>query len=427
MEINQLLSKFSQGISWNALFYSIYKIFFTSLSFLLYRYLTTHDYSTWANLNSIMYLLLLWIDCGLRKSIPRYAPIFAQSKHQHRLFTTYVIYFQFALLILCLPIFIYCVEGILPIHAPQLVILGALIFIFEGLISLLRLIYHAHFWNKQFNLLNSAILLVEILINVNLVIFSTSSSTILFGILLTKLCSGIIITLVALSWLTKLYNDKNYPEIKPIDLGGTTKGFIKHSAMMGINNNLKSLTERNFLTPLLTYMYGSAQANIFKIANDGALLFYRIAIKTIGTTDTALLAHVQTLPDGKRLLPIAFKQLTRAIKIVCLPLVALVFLLPLARTSLFPSSSAYQAFFIMAIGYLLEMLLSPYERVLETNRNYALLILAYLPYLFMLIILFLFNLPKFLSMLSILFIIHALRLVGSLIMAFFAHKKHNLA
>ena len=84
--------------------------------------------------------------------------------------------------------------------------------------------------------------------------------------------------------------------------------FIKHSLIMWANNNLKSLSERNFLVPFFTHIFGPGPANLFKVANDGALLFYRIAIKTIGTTDTSLLAHIETSQQHKKLMPIRAQE-----------------------------------------------------------------------------------------------------------------------
>jgi hypothetical protein len=72
MTTQELFNNFSQGVSWNATFYIFYKIVTTIFTFSLYYTLSTDIFSAWANINSSLFLLLLWTDFGLRKSIARY-------------------------------------------------------------------------------------------------------------------------------------------------------------------------------------------------------------------------------------------------------------------------------------------------------------------------------------------------------------------
>lgn len=414
-----IFAKFSQGVNWNGIFYSVYKTFSTLLTFALFKYLTTQDFSTWANINSIIFLALLWIDFGLRKSIPRYCPEFAKDAVSHKRFIKYLLIFQTTLLLISTPILMYATSGLgkllnLQGHILFFYIAGGLFFA-EGIQALLRLIYHAHFWNKQFNLLTIIALMLEMIIDICIVIYAPTSLAMLKGIFITKLCVGLLVNAAGILMLKDLYKDKNYPGNQTINFNKTFIEFIKHSVMMWINTNLKSLSERNVLVPVFTYTIGASTANLFKVANDGALFFYRIVLKTIGTTDTALLAHVQSTNEEEKLMPIAFQKLASKIASLCIPLLGILFVLFLHEQLLFPSPFVFQTFFIMTIGYIIELILSVYERVLEIKRRYMLLMFAYTPYIVMLCALLSFNLVSCIGLIGSLLIIHSVRLVSSLI------------
>lgn len=415
-----IFAKFSQGVNWNGIFYSIYKTFTTLLSFALFKYLTTQDFSTWANINSIIFLALLWIDLGLRKSIPRYCPEFAKDKRAHQKFIRYLLIFQTILLTITTPLLIYILQKFTRLldlqNATLFLYMGATLFFIEGLIGLQRLIYHAHFWNKQFNILTTCALMLEMIIDICILLYAPTSIDILKGIFATKLCVGFLINVGGIGMLKQLYKDKNYPGTHTINSKETGKEFIKHSAIMWINTNLKSLSERNVLVPLFTYTMGAPIANLFKVANDGALFFYRILLKTIGTTDTALLAHVQSMNEEKKLMPIAFQKLASKIAGLCIPLLGILVALFLYEQYLFPSTFVFQTFFIMTIGYILELMVSVYERVLEIKRRYVLLMCAYVPYIGMLYVMLALNLVSSIGLIWSLCIIHSVRLVSSLIM-----------
>lgn len=423
MNTNVLLQKFSQGLNWNAFFYAIYKFLSTALSLILFKFLTTQDFSTWANINSIIFLALLWLDFGMRKSLPRYCPEFAKDKTAQKRFIMYVLIFQGCMVVATLPLFMYglCrMSTLLDLHqSASLLTVSCMIFCMEALVSLLRLIYHAHFWIKQFNVVNTAALMLEMIANICIIMTSESSTTIVTGILVTKAISGLMINAIGLGMLRLLYKDTNYPGGGHINFSETMHAFVKHSGIMWVNNNLKSLTERNFLMPLFTYTAGHTFANLFKIANDGALLFYRIVLKTIGTTDTSLLAHAATSAEKNKLMPFAFQKLTSKIAALCIPLLGVLVLIFLKGETLFTNPFVFQAFFIMAIGYLIELIISPYERLLEINRRYVYLTFAYVPYIVMIVWLFNSNIISSIGLLKTLVCIHSVRLVSYLIMVCF--------
>lgn len=374
MTTKQLFAQFSYGINWNALFYFSYKILVTSFSFFLYYHLTTNDFALWANINSALFLLLLWIDFGLRKSIPRYAPEFAKNKNAAHLFIKYIIMFHIIILCLALPIFLYYTYNLLLFidnSTSYIWCFAGALFIVEGIIGLMRLVFHSYFWNKQFNVLMTIIISIEITTNVLLILRSHNSRNALYIIFTTKILIGIAAIILSIRMLKRLYKDESYPGTQHINIKTTTKGFIKHSAIMWGNNSLKSLSERNFLVPFFTYTLGAGAANLFKVANDAALLFYRLVIKTIGTADTSLLAHIEASGQNKRLMQIIFKKLTAKVAALCLPLLGIIGFIFLQGNGLLYNTFVFQAFMLMVVGYLVEVMFLSYERILEIKKIYS--------------------------------------------------------
>jgi len=193
---------------------------------------------------------------------------------------------------------------------------------------------------------------------------------------------------------------------------------------MWTNNNLKSLSERNFFIPFITYTMGPVLANSFKIANDAALLFYRIVVKTIGTTDTLLLAHIVTLKQ-KKLMRFAFTKLTTKVTRLCLPLLGVVFFLAIKGSRSTQNPFVFHLFIIMAIGYLIETMFLPYERMLEVNSKYKYLALAYIPYVVMLMGIFSGITMPFFGLLGSIMIVHGVRLVSLSMIVYFVYEYHR--
>lgn len=413
MTTQELFKNFSHGVRWNAAFYIFYKITTTIFTFVLYYTLDTVIFSAWVNINSSLFLLLLWTDFGLRKSITQYsAQLIDKEKY---LFMYHIIWFQIALLILALPLFIYYLFTTLHIALHAILPIASAVFISEGCVSLVRSIFHAEFSHKKFNSISTYTYIAELVINITLVYTIPNAVSLICALLSTKLCANIII--LAISYKLHTRKTDMHASIPHTSWSHIRSQFIQHTSIMWINNNLKSLSERNFLVPFFTHTIGPVYANIFKVANDAALLFYRIAIKTIGTTDTALLAHVQARIDSDEVMPLAFRRLTTKVVGLCLPLLGIIMVVSLQSNYWFNSSFIFYAFIIMATCYLTEILLLPYERLLEIKQNYFLLFIAYVPYSIMLILLFTHQLNTYLGLLGTIACIHGVRLVSLLIMA----------
>ncbi len=430
MTMKQLSSLFTQSINWNAIFYGFYKLLFTLLSFLLYRTLSQADFSTWANITSIIYLLLLWIDCGLRKSLPRFCPEFAKSPHHHRLFIRSIILFYNTVLILAIPIFWY-LSGTLAHflhlqHHINFFYLACVIFFIEGLGGLFKLIYHSHFKVKQFTIINSLTLTIETITNCILIYYIEDSSLLLQALFATKIISGSVLIALACWFLNTMYQDHNYTHDYSFDPIKTRKSFIKHSAIMWTNTNIKSLSERNFMIPLLTHSLGPAAANLFKLANDSALLFHRTITKTIGTNDTTLLAHSVATDNQQEFLQEAFQKLMNTVQVLCC-LIFGVIIACITISWLFSiNQHGLELFCIIITGYLIETLLSPFERILEIKGNYYTLWLSYAPYSISVITLMALKAIPWLGLANFLIIIHSTRMLGSLLMTYWACRQHQI-
>ena len=332
-----------------------------------------------------------------------------------------IIIFEIILLTLILPLIIYAAHQlsyIFLITDYSIIYAIVCIFAIEGIVAIARLIYHSYFWQKPFNLMPSVILTIEAATNIVLALHVKESQTLLKIVLFNKLASGSSIVFISILMLKRLYQDASYPGDKSIDYSNTMRGFIKHSAIMWINTTLRSLSERNFLVPLLTFIAGPGPASIFKIANEGALLFQRVVLKTIGTTDTSLLTHIQTLPNAKKLLPVAFKKLTTKIAALCIPLLGIIGFIVCIVSAQTRNTIEFQLFILIAVSYLIESLLLPFERVLEVHKKYTYLIGAYLFYTLLLIVIIYLTYISWIGLLSFILYLCIVRLVSTLFMAY---------
>lgn len=430
--MQHLLRQFSSALSWNAALYALYKASTTIFSWTLFMRLTTYDYATWANVHALTFLAILWLDFGLRKSIPRFCPEFARHPSTHQSFIRTIITLQSLLLIIATPVFIYGAST--TAHTLSLdrnlwlFYSAAALFISEGLISVLRTLYHAHFWNASFNTVSIAIITLEMIGNGLLLVLCTDSNQLLTWAIILKIVMGFVTIIVCLALLKRMYQLQQYEGDvdERIDTRALTKSFVKHSGIMWINTNIKSVSERNFLVPVITYTLGHASANLFKVANDGALLVYRMVIKTIGSNDTALLAHANSSINKQESMDVAFKKLATKIAGLCFPLLGIVLLLGACSSHIIKDHDVFRIFFIITISYLIEALLSPYERMLEVHAHYKALVYAYVPYIIMMFILYSFNFLTFIGLVNTILLIQGVRLVSSLIMAYYAHRSCNI-
>ncbi len=423
--ITPLFTTFSSAITTNALLYLLSKTSFTATTFILYAVLSATDFAIWATSQSLIFLMLLWLDCGLRKSIPRYAPTF--SSIRHRLITP-LIQFQITILLCALPLFIYLLSHIT--SHPSLIMLSIGIYLAEGTTNILRSLYHAYFYHRFFNHRAAICTIADIILTLLIVCF-LPSSYLLFGILSIRLCTTSLLAIMAITH----WHQQPPPSIAKITINESYERtqFIKHSLFMWGTTILTSISERNFLLPFIIGVTGIATGNLFKVAHDGALLFYRLIIKTIGSADIALLAHVQTYekmeqaPDYEQdLMQQSVEKLSTQIARLALPVLGIIiFLVPIGYW-FYHDQFVFHAFLIMAIGYIIETIWIPYERVLEVKQNYKVLSIIYMIYTISIISLFFIFYMTWIGLMIFLIGIHGVRLVIGICMRYGVYRAYGM-
>ncbi len=356
MTTETLYRKFNEALVWNGALYFFSTASKFLVSLLLYRTLTTQDFAIWANLLSIVFLLALWLDFGFSRSLPQYAPQFAKCPHAKRRFLRNIFMFKGAITALVATTLVFTT------HLPY-IYLGAALLCIESMKATTRLLYHSYFKHKVFNKLESGIITLR-LVAIALLCIKGYSLGSIFAI---EVATSLALTLYTLLTL-KVPHD--YTGNLPKGLG---RSFARHSAAIWSINTASSFSERNFLVPLCTLLFGAAGGALFKVANDGALLFSRFVLKTIGTTGTSLLSHMTS--------QVQLDMLNQRIRQLTLPLIAIV-LLSAMVFALMPwtSSLLFQTFFVLALGYLTQLLFMGYDRLLEVTHSYKPLFVSLLPY-----------------------------------------------
>jgi hypothetical protein len=432
MNLQNALLRFNSALTWNAALYSVYKLFSLSLSIALFATLATNDYALWANINSIIFLFLLWIDCGMRKSVPRFSPEFLFSRRSTIRFIVGISIFQAILLSLCTPLIYLSLSytaRTLGHHAHTVIFFGLLLFVSQGIAAILRLIFHSYFLQKQFNGVAIIIMSIEMLFNIFFFFRSAPTVGLIFTIFTIKLIGDAFLIGISMYLLAKhipiLAKELDVTTKEQKNTQTLTKNFVLHSFLMGCSTFIKSLSERNFLVPFLTHTAGPEMANIFKIANDGALIFYRFILKTIGTADTSLLTYIE-IHKRKNELSDAFTKLTSRIAGLCLPLLAIVVLVVVYRPLFFESTFVFHIFTLMTTCYLIEALLSPYERVLEIKRDYMYLAIGYIPYAISIFFITHSNIIALIGMIPFVLAVHCVRLVNSFLFVYLSHRAYGL-
>lgn len=428
MNTKKLFHQFSSALLWNGFFYTIYKVISVSLTCALFKHISTTEFSVWAHTQSLIFIVILFLDCGFRKSIPRFSPVFAQNKNAHKKFISSLLLLEMILLFFIGIPMIQALSSffIPPFYYSFLKSYLITLFIGEGIISLFRLLYHAHFWQKPFNMLHTGVFLIETLCNFYVLFHRSSQTEIISLLLMNKIIACGIVIFGSFSLLPYLYKNSDFTSQNTGHFlyKKTFLQFLKHSGFMWASTLIKSVTERNILFPYFTYALGTPVANTFKIAHDGALLFQRIALKTIGISDTALLAHTHVQKGTKSDFYLAFSELLKKVIVVCIPLLIIGIITAHYNALLNQNYTTYTLFLIVTIGYLCEIILSPFERVLETKQKYTLLWISYMPYIVGIIGLLYYNSFFPLSLVVSISFIHGLRLLSACLMTWYAYKKN---
>jgi hypothetical protein len=247
--------------------------------------------------------------------------------------------------------------------------------------------------------------------------------------------------------LQPLEQDENYQGNEIVDEKQLIKDFAIHSGAMWGLLSINSITERNFLVPIFSAMLGHGAAGIFKIANDGALLFQRFVIKTIGTTGTSLITHLDDnekrvasrsaqakaqhenidTPNAKAQAGVrdGVWHLTKRIAILIIPLIVIIGIVTMLNSwtpfTVFKNADISRTFLLLTFLYLFQILFLAYDNALEVRRHYKELFTSCIPYI-AIGFFYLFSLYTYISvtLISALLIIHALRIASLFIRIYYA-------
>lgn len=453
MDTTTLFKKFDEAHAWNGALFTINKIAKTAISFVLYSKLSSLEFSAWANSYSFVYIFLLWFNFGFSRSIPQFALYFAKNSNAKKIFISKLIQFKFITTL--------CACALLVITAPYLTqllslgsylplfYLGCCLFVVESIKSILQLLFYSYLWHKRFNILDGFTVAINAAIVLFLTTLSLSTMHLLYGIFFSHIVTNMLLITLSYFMLGKLERDENYQGNENVDRAALTKSFAVHSGAMWGLISINSITERNVLIPLITATLGHGAAGIFKVANDGALLFQRFVIKTIGTTGTSLITHLDDnekrvafisqggtmqrknahAPNPKRqtLVFDGMWKLTKRIATLIAPLLILlaflIMLNPRTHFSLLKNPAISQTFLLLTSLYLFQILFLAYDHVLEVRREYKKLFISCIPYLG--IALFYVSLIYFkiqITLIIILLTVHALRIASLFIRVYYASR-----
>ncbi len=422
MNKTALFSYFNTALRWNAAFYGFYKITSAGLTFFLFKFLPSSWFSCWATGNSLIFLFLLWIDCGFKKSIPRFCPLYLGINY-HRQFITKVIVLRCAALLMSTPVVWFCMKSWW--GHPESVHWIMFLFFSQGMATIFELLYHAHFWQREYAIMQTGSLLFEIACNLILLSTTEGNMNVVQGLFINKAMSSVILIIFSSLLLPTLYKKttlvcvQNKEEKKQLK-----RSFIRYSLFMWWSTTIKSLSERNFLVPFFTVVLGPPIANTFKVANDAALIFQRTVLRTIGIADMSLLSYAM-LNDTPQQLIQAFTHLMRTLILLIFPLATATILL-IKRFHTLATNELVFLFGIIISGYMLEMLLSPYERLLEVQFKFRELFKAYLPYVVgYALLLFIVMYHALINLVIFMFVTQALRLLSSLLMCWYEYDFQN--
>ncbi len=145
--------------------------------------------------------------------------------------------------------------------------------------------------------------------------------------------------------------------------------------------------------------------------------------------DTALLAHVQAghtdMQQQNRMMIYAVKEVVSKIGRLVLPLLGGIGIVSLLQGWVY-QAFVFHAFLIMAIGYVMETIFLPYERLLEVKQKYTLLFISYIPYIVVMIVLVLIIQVPSIGLVPFLLIVHSVRLVSYILIRFFVYVIYRI-
>jgi hypothetical protein len=425
MSIETLKANFTNALAWNALMFGCQRFGTIACTLILYSQATASTFALWSSLNSVIYLILLWTDFGLRKSIARYMPEFIANSFSYHQWLAPALTLQTAAIIGAIPILIYTINITISSlyiskHIEFYYAACIALFITQAYTNCIRHIFHAQFKNKWFNTRTIAITTAEII--ASCIVAYHNPPQIVAALMFIKVLGGILLSVIGMRELHKniIHNNDHQTVTDKYDM----KPFIRHSFIMWATTALKSLSERNAITLITMYIYGPIYANGIKIAQEGSLLLYRTIIKTIGSADTAFLSHAQN--KDKACIDSAVTNITTKIVGLCVPLLGLVGVCFFQKISFIYEPYVFHTFIILSISYLIETMFMGYERMLEVKLDYMCLTIAYCTYAFLLACVYFYSIRSSIGSLMFITLIQIVRLVSVFIIFLYTRIKYHI-
>lgn len=409
------------AITWNGLTYLIQKLFYTGIIILLSKTISPYEFKLWVTINSGVYLLLLWIDGGIRKSIPLYISSFiSKPKKLYSFLFKLILCYSFIFLAILLLYYNFNYDGFSKFYL-SLILASYLFLITQGLISILRPFFQALSLNKNFNL----VLLTSLLLKYISIIFlvALKFNIIASSILAYNILANIIVLIVSFYLIKKI--PKNF-----INTNLPKGSFAKHSFFMLIITILKSITNRNALTLLAANCLDNSNFITYKIAQSSATLFYRFKVRAMGYNGFSLLSKANSFEKNN-----TFNKILNKSLLLIIPLLIFTFLgfinFSIKIFTFNSGNFAFIKFFLLfTVFYIIYSLCICYEKLLEIEQSYKNIIKAYVPYLIGVIlsaIIYIFNKNLFNSYFYIILVlIHFLKLNSSLYIVSKTKNKYNI-
>lgn len=429
MHIDELYGRINTALNWNAFSFTIFKLTSTALTFVLFKKLSTDQFALWTGIQSLTYLILIWADCGIRKTIPAFFPQLADASRKQFIYKLIGVYISILTIACPLALWLiarYTTQVQLPMNN-WLLVASAVLFFGHGLETLFQGFFHAYLWHRTYNALLTVIQTTYMLLvilaaftmpaSINMVLFITLGKGV--ASLMCAISSGILMT----QWLP-IQNS----EYAPVSRSFIQK-FTKHAGLMWITSFLKTFTERNVTVPFVTYCLGPVLGNMFKVAQDAALLLQRLVFRTIGTTDTLLFAYLKNSHTAKENLLVfqhAFTKLVTKLAYLALPLLGIVWFLFYQIHAGGATNYGFQLFFIIALALLIELLLLPYKRILEVHGDYTHLAYAYTIYVVLIGIVFTLLAYGYIGLLLFIVGIFIVRIVSMATMGYFVYHIYKI-
>ncbi len=412
IEKDTLENQISYALMWNALLFVGQRLGTLLVTSTMYTHTTIEEFSGWATINSTIFLWLLWIDCGFKKSIARHMPAFEKYSLPLAQWFIPTITIQMLAATLCTLWFAYT----------NMLYLYIGLFITQAASNIVRHIAHAQMQHKWFNTQAIIVAFCESAICYYVITFHKVPNPILTYAAI-KVSGAAALSIIAFYRI--IMNETVCRNERKGDTSWLIKSFVTYSCIMGITTILKSISERNAIMIGVMHIYGAGTAAMIKIAQEVSLVLYRTIIKTIGTIDTFYLSQIHINKDTHFGIEHAVTKLTIRIAALSVPFLGIIIYAFLHKLIAIDSTYVFQLIIIMSISYLIETLFTAYERVIEIKNDLLCLTIVYGLYTCASLAIYYLSYMAYIGPLLFISLLHVVRLVSLFLFFIRASYYHN--